>query len=35
VESALRFITHPAVCEFLPDRLRRMEYDVVRQIDAC
>ena len=32
LESALRFITPPAVCEFLPDRLRRMEYDVVRQI---
>ena len=32
VESVIRFITPPAQCEFLPDRLRRMEYDVVRQL---
>jgi arginine-tRNA-protein transferase len=32
VESVIRFITPPAHCEFLPDRERRMEYDVVRQL---
>jgi len=32
VESALRFITPPAPCEFLPDRVRRMDYDIVRQM---
>jgi arginine-tRNA-protein transferase len=30
VESSLRFITPQSVCELLPGRLRRMEYDVVR-----
>ena len=25
----IRFVTPPAVCEFLPGRIRRMEYDVV------
>jgi arginine-tRNA-protein transferase len=32
VESALHFITPPSLCEFLPDRRRRMEYEVARQI---
>lgn len=32
MESLVRFITPPARCEFLPDRQRQLEYDIVRRI---